>query len=138
MSGGIWLALVAALLQGPSPMRVVDKGDQSNIDEPGQVVARSAAEWEALWQRHSPDRPRPTVDLTRETIVGVFLGSRSTAGFGVEIVAAAIEQGVLVIRYRETRPAAGGIVAQVITSPYHIAALPRHSGEVRFEPAKSF
>jgi hypothetical protein len=66
-------------------------------------------------------------------VVGVFLGSQTTAGFSVEIVSALVEQGVLVVRVRETRPQSDRIVAQIITSPYHLVAVPRHSGDVRFE-----
>jgi len=130
-----WMLMVLAL-QGGSPLRVLEKGDQSNVDEARQVVVRTAAEWKTLWRRHSPDRDQPRVDFEREMAVGVFLGSQSTAGFGVEIVSALVEQGVLVVRARETRPQVDRIVAQVITSPYHLVAVPRHSGDVRFESVR--
>ena len=127
-----WM-LVLLTLQGVPPLRVLEKGDQSNVDEGRQVAVRTAAEWKTLWRQHSPDRDQPRVDFGREMVVGVFLGSRTTAGFSVEIVSALVEQGVLVVRFRETRPKSDRIVAQVITSPYHLVAVPRHSGEVRFE-----
>ena len=127
-----WM-LVLLALQGVSPLRELDKGDQSNVDDAKQVIARTAAEWTALWRRHSPDRDQPRVDFGRDMVVGVFLGTQATAGFSVEIVSALVEQGVLVVRFRETRPQSDRIVAQVITSPYHLVAVPRHSGDVRFE-----
>ena len=126
--------MVAVLaLQGVSPVRVLDKGDQSNVDDAKQVTARTTAEWNTLWRQHSPDRDQPRVDLGRDMVLGVFLGSRTTAGFSVEIVSALVEQGILVVRFRETRPQSDRIVAQVITSPYHLVAVPRHSGDVKFE-----
>ena len=127
-----WM-LVLLALQGVSPLRVLEKGDQSNVDEARQVAVRTAAEWNSLWRQHSPDRDQPRVDFGRDMVVGVFLGSRTTAGFSVEIVSALVEQGVLVVRFRETRPQSNRVVAQVITSPYHLVAVPRHSGDVRFE-----
>ena len=127
-----WM-LVLLALQGASPLRVLEKGDQSNVDEARQVAVRTAAEWNTLWRQHSPDRDQPRVDFGRDMVVGVFLGSRTTAGFSVEIVSALVEQGAVVVRFRETRPQSDRIVAQVITSPYHLVAVPRHSGEVRFE-----
>jgi hypothetical protein len=127
-----WM-LVLLALQGVSPLRVLEKGDQSNVDDATQVAVRTAAEWKTLWRQHSSDRDQPRVDFGRDMIVGVFLGSRTTAGFSVEIVSALVEQGILVVRFRETRPPNDRIVAQVITSPYHLVAVPRHSGEVRFE-----
>jgi PrcB C-terminal len=127
-----WM-LVLVALQGGVPLRVLEKGDQSNVDDARQVALRTAAEWKTLWRQHSPDRDQPRVDFGRDMVVGVFLGSRTTAGFSVEIVSALVEQGALVVRFRETRPQTDRIVAQVITSPYHLVAVPRHSGEVKFE-----
>jgi hypothetical protein len=66
-------------------------------------------------------------------VVGVFLGSQPTAGFGVEIVGASIEGDRMVVRFRSSRPADDAIVAQIVTSPYNLVAVPRHSGEVSFE-----
>ena len=98
-----WM-LVLLAVQGASPLRGLDKGDQSNVDDAKQVTVRTAAEWKTLWRQHSPDRDQPRVDFGRDMVVGVFLGSRATAGFSVEIVSALVEQGVLVVRFRETRP----------------------------------
>jgi hypothetical protein len=127
-----WM-LLALALQGVPPLRVLEKGDQSNVDDAKQVAARTTAEWNTLWRRHSPDRDQPRVDFAREMVLGVFLGSRPTAGHGVEILSALVDQGVLVVRFRETRPPGDRLVAQVITSPYHLVAVPRHSGDVKFE-----
>jgi hypothetical protein len=133
MSTMLWMLIVSVLLQGDAPPRVLDKGDQSNVDDGRQVVARTAIEWTTLWRQHSPDRPRPAVDFAREMVAGVFLGSRPSAGFAVDIVSARDEHGALVVRYRETIPPPGIITAQVITSPYCLVALPRRDGDVRFE-----
>jgi hypothetical protein len=127
------LVLLVLALQGVPPLRVLEKGDQSNVDDAQQVAARTTAEWDTLWRRHSPDRDQPRVNLVREMVLGVFLGSRPTAGFGVEILSALVEQGVLVVRFRETRAPGDRVLAQVITSPYHLVAVQRHSGDVKFE-----
>jgi hypothetical protein len=127
------LVLLVLALQGVPPLRVLEKGDQSNVDDAQQVAARTTAEWDTLWRRHSPDRDQPRVNFAREMVLGVFLGSRPTPGFGVEILSTLDEQGVLVVRFRETRPPGDLLLAQVITSPYHLVAVPRHSGDVKFE-----
>jgi hypothetical protein len=129
------LLFVAAILQGGAPaMRSLDKGGQSNIDDARQAVARTQADWAALWRQHASDRPMPKVDFSKEIVVGVFMGSRPTAGFAIEIVGTREEQGALVVQYKEARPARGLVTAQIITSAYHIAALPKRAGEVKFEP----
>ena len=132
----MFLFLCVALLQGPAaaiPMKTIDAGTQSQIEEPRQVTARSAEEWAALWRQHSWDREAPAVDFAHEMVVGVFLGGRPTAGFGIQIVGVREEHGALVVQYRETRPPSGALTAQVITSPYQLVTLPRRTGDVRFE-----
>ena len=127
-----WM-LVALAFQAPPPLRTLDKGGQTYVDEVRRVTVRTAAEWNTLWRQHSPDRAQPPVDFGREMVLAVFMGSRPTAGFNVEIVGAQVEEGVLVVRVRETRPQRDQILAQVITSPYHLVAVPHHGGDVRFE-----
>ena len=117
-------------------MRTIDKGLQSNVEDTKLVTVRTAAEWTKLWLQHSPDRPQPAVDFSREMVVGVFLGSRPTAGYDVEIVGAREEEGGLVVQYRETAPARGAMTAQVLVLPFQIAAVPARAGAVRFEKVK--
>lgn len=125
--------LLAALLQAPVALRSVDKGDQSNVDEDRQVVVRTQAEWSGLWRQHGPDRPQPVVDFRREMIVGVFLGSRMTSGFAVEIVDVTPAASGHVAHYRVTRPADGAVTAQVLVFPYHLVAVPAHPGPFTFQ-----
>jgi hypothetical protein len=73
------------------------------------------------------------VDWSREMVVGVFVGTVPTAGFRVEIVGYREEGGRVVAGYRETPPARDAITAQVLTSPFALAAIPRRAGDVSFE-----
>jgi len=141
------LALVAGLLQPPPgaprpsipilttvpAMKTIEKGDQSNMDDARQAVVKTAAAWKQLWQQHAPDRPLPAVDFTKEMVVGVFLGSRPTAGYSLEIVNAIEANGTLVVRYRTAAPPRGAMTAQVITSPYHLVVVSLFAGDVKFE-----
>jgi hypothetical protein len=138
---GVTIALSAAALVGsavqPGSPRTIAKGDQSNIESPTQVLARTEAEWVALWRRHAGDRERPPVDYTREMVVGVFMGSRPNAGFSTAIVSSMEVKGVLVVRYRETIPPAGAVTAQILTFPYHLVAIPKAAvTDVKFEQVR--
>jgi len=124
--------LLAAILQASVPIRSLDKGITSQIDVARQAAVRSDAEWNMLWSQHAGDRARPAVDFNREMVLAVFVGTRPTAGFSVEIVGAREESGALVVSYRESRPPAGIVTAQVLTSPYHLVAVPKH-GDVKWE-----
>lgn len=142
---GVALAMVLAQALGernPSLMmleapntRTIAKGDQSNVDDAKQVLVRTEAEWTKLWQQHAPGQPRPVVDFSREMVLGVFMGSRPNAGFSTAIVSAtAAPDGALIVRYTETMPGAGSVTAQILTFPYHLAAIPKSAvTDVKFE-----
>src|SRR5262245_43443670 len=93
-----WLILVLHVMMSAQPAstpRVLDAGDRSQIMAARMLVARTQAEWDALWRDHLPARPQPALDLSREMAVGVFLGSKPTAGYSVTIVSATEERGTV-------------------------------------------
>lgn len=110
----------------------VARGDLSGIDEPRHVVIRTGEAWQTLWTEHGGDTPVPVVDFSRSIVVGVFQGSRPTAGFQVDITRAHVDGDVVVIEYIERRPPGGQPVAQILTAPFHLISLSRDVGEVRF------
>ena len=119
--------------QSADTPRTVDKGEQSNVDSARQVVIRTEADWTKLWQQHSPDRQRPTVDFAKDMVVGVFMGSRSTAGYNISIVSTFAKDGNVLVRYQDSAPRPGMMTAQVLTFPYHLVAIPKAAGDVKFE-----
>jgi len=126
--------LLAAILQATVPMRAIDQGIMSNMDAGRQATARSTEEWAALWNLHAGERTRPSVDFSREIVVAVFMGTRPTAGFSVQIVGVRQEGQALIVSYKETRPAPDALTAQVLTSPFQIVAVPRGTTtDVKFE-----
>lgn len=127
------LIAIVGGMQADTAIRTIDRGVMSNVDAKREVVARTEAEFAALWKSHSADKPAPKIDFSKDMVVGVFMGSRPTGGYVVEIVSASIRGGALVVGYRETSPGRGAIAAQVLTSPYHIAAVPKRAGDVKFE-----
>jgi len=127
--------MLALALQAAAPIAVqtLATDSMSQIEEPQQAVARTPAEWAQLWRKHAGDKTPPKVDFGSQMVVAVFLGSRSSAGYAVEILGTQQAGGVLTIEWRERRPDPGDVVAQVMTSPSHLAAIPKFAGEVRFK-----
>ena len=76
------------------------------------------------------------MDLASRTVVAVFLGTRSSAGYAAEITGTRHDKGALVVEWRERRPEPGTVLAQVLTSPAHIAAIPKFAGEIGVEKAE--
>jgi hypothetical protein len=127
------LALVMAVQSTPLKVTTIARATMSRIDSARQEVARTPAEWAALWKEHAGSTPAPKVDLSKVTVVAVFLGQRMTAGYAVEISDTRMDGSTLVVRWSERKPAADQMTAQVLTSPAHIASIPAFAGEIRFE-----
>jgi hypothetical protein len=120
-------------LEAPST-RTIEKGDQSNVDDAKQVLVRTEAEWTRLWQQHATGRPKPSVDFSKEMVVGLFMGSRPNAGFSTAVTSATAGNGALIVRYTETMPGAGSVSAQILTFPFHLVAIPKADvKDVKFE-----
>ena len=129
----MWLGLVLTLAMQASPIQTIVTDMMSEVDSPKQAVARTPAEWTALWREHAGAKAAPQVDFGSRTVVAVFLGTRSSAGYFVEITGTRPDKGALVVEWRERRPERDQVSAQVITSPAHIATIPIFAGEIRFE-----
>jgi hypothetical protein len=128
----VYFIALLALAAGPE-MTTIARGPMSAITDARQVVVRSSVEWEALWKEHGVTQPLPVVNFSKEIVAAVFLGSRPTGGFNVEILSTRVEGDALIVEYGERRPGRGDIVSQVLTSPFHLVRLPAHKGPVRFE-----
>ena len=120
------LAIVAVVLQAVLPFTTLASGRDSQIAEPQHVVVLNDSEWQKVWKAHS-DQSTAAVDFAQVMVVGVFLGSRPTAGYQVEIRAVRPSAGSIVVEYVERSPESGALVAQVMTSPFHLVTLPRSS-----------
>ena len=122
------------LVQAVLSFTTIARGTVSEIDAPRQVVVRSAEEWAALWKEHGAQEPAPAPDFSTMMVVGVFLGSRPTAGHLVMVTAVALDadRRRVVVQYVERRPAPSDLVAQMLTSPFHLVSIPRDPARVEF------
>ena len=130
------LALLAVLSSHAAPNPVafttVHRGSDSQIESSRNVSIRSSSEWTALWKEHAPGTPATKVDFTRDMVVGVFLGTRPTAGYGVTVARVETQDADLVVTYLEAQPKPGELLTQALTSPVHLVRVPQHKGNVRF------
>ena len=67
-------------------------------------------------QTGAPAAPDPGTG----TLVGVFLGQRSTGGYGVKVTGASASGGTLTLTAQVRAPGAGSITTQALTSPWTI------------------
>jgi len=109
----------------------------SGLDRPARLVVRDAVTWRIVWneiyQRHSPVPSLPAVDFSREAILVVALGSRSTGGYGI-LLAGATQSGTneIAVTVHSSSPGPSCVTTQAFTQPVDIARLPLRAGTVRF------
>jgi hypothetical protein len=125
-------ALCVTVLAAQAPFTSLAKGDLSNQQIAKQVTIRTAAEWKALWNDHGPAEKMPAVEFAKNMVVGIFLGTKPSAGYEVEIVGVRPQDKELIVEYVEKQPGRGTMLAQLLTAPYHLVSVPKHAGAVRF------
>jgi hypothetical protein len=128
---GIAMVIVASVA-AQATFTNVAKGDGSGQQLAKQVTVRTPSEWKTLWKDHAPTETMPTIDFVKSMVVGIFLGTKPSAGHEVEIVAVRHEGKDLVVEYVQKQPPPGTMTAQILTEPYHLVSVPKHEGPVRF------
>src|SRR5687768_5422749 len=121
--------LAASMIMSATPVTytTIARGASSHIESERRAEARTAAEWAKLWQEHSGETKPPAVDFRKEMVVGIFGGTQPSAGYGVTIHRMDARDGHLSVEYRLVRPKPDEMVAQVLTSPFHIVRVPSHA-----------
>lgn len=146
MRGFGWkLALCALLFMSIHPeasetnaIKTIARGAFSGIQEPKQVVVTNQAQWDELWEKHmarnDPKKPAPEVDFSKQTVLFVSAGQKRTGGYSVEISDVRQVDDKTEVTVTTKEPKAGGFNIQALTAPFHIVAVPKINGEVRFRP----
>ena len=123
--------LIAGLFVQTITFSTVASGASSQIDEPKEVVIRTQAEWQTFWRTHST-QPVPVVDFSKSIVAGVFLGMRPTGGYTMAIVAVRKTATGAVVEYVSSIPDKNQMVVQMLTSPFHMVAIPADIQKVEF------
>ena len=131
-----WVTIATAVILQTIAFTNVAQGTSSQIDEPRKVIVRSADEFQALWKSHS-NAPLPKVDFSKSIVVGVFLGMRPTGGYTVGILRVLRTEAGAVVEYIEGGPEKKLMVAQMLTSPFHLVSIPGDVKTVEFKQVSS-
>jgi hypothetical protein len=133
------IALAAAALlffAAPASAQADGDGDSwsgpaSHVEQARQAVLRSDAEWQRLWLEdigRLPPGPLPADSMA----VAVFLGTRPSGGYRVDIPSWSQEDRYLQVEYRETGPGPSDMVIMMMTTPYAVRLVPFSKQEVIF------
>jgi hypothetical protein len=107
----------------------------SGFDEPAELVIRDRAALESAWARafnQVQGNPAPAVDFSRETVILVALGPRTSGGHAVRVDAVTRSGESAVVRYTATSPGPDCMSTQALTSPVEVVRTARIGGAVRF------
>ncbi len=102
---------------------VVARGSQAvGFSAASYTLVSNQDELIALWQRAYGSQltvpPLPEFDYRRETVVALFMGSKPTGGYALDVLDARVEGGELYLDLRVTEPGPGAITTQALTSPW--------------------
>lgn len=123
----------------PSPTDLVwdvmARGNQAlGFESASYQLLTNEAQLLALWSRaHSSQLtvpPLPRVDFQRETVVALFVGTRSTGGYSVDVSSVTEENGELYLDVVFGSPGAGAITTQALTSPWVMVRVQRGGYQV--------
>lgn len=107
------------------PLTTIAQGDSSRVTEARRIIARTEDEWRALWAIHAgPDAVAPAVDLANTVVAAAFAGEKPSAGHTVAISATNHNASGVRLAVQESGPGPGMVSAAVMTSPFHIVAVP--------------
>ncbi len=132
----LWTAATTGAVQGVVFATLV-LGSHSGIRSHTNMVARTEAQWRAIWQQHAagtqPPPRRPAVNFATEMVIAVFAGpSPERTQINVETIT--LQKNQLMVSVRRTFDPANrefNLMGGPDT-PYHIVRLPRSSLRVVF------
>jgi hypothetical protein len=117
-------------------MRVLLNEFSSGMTDSLRVVFSDSASWADAYARVYMNHGRPpsvsNVDFTREMVVLVALGTRSSGGFAIGIDSARSTSTDVGVYVHTTSPGATCGTTAALTQPVHAVAMPRTTLPVRF------
>jgi hypothetical protein len=113
--------------------RVLDAGTDGPSTA-GEIVAKSATEWQEKWSASGATAAAPDVaevDFEREVVVGIFAGEKPSGGWSIDPdVDVKIQNRFGAVNYTVVGPGDGCQSSQAMTSPYLVLAV--RADSVRF------
>ncbi|MGZ8940379.1 MAG: protease complex subunit PrcB family protein [Limisphaerales bacterium] len=118
-------------------MRTIAQGNFSGVQTAMQLVVTNSSQWEKLWREHSaqriPAEPAPEINFEKETVFFVAAGRKRSGGHQIEIAKINPREGETEVIVKSRSPKPGGIQIQALTAPFHVVAVPKIQGNVKFK-----
>ena len=109
------------------PFDVLDAGTHAvGVEARKNYAAYSKEGLEKIWKiAYGTDAPPlPKVDFSKEYVIGVFAGQKSTGGNSATITTVTEAENMRTVAVMLTKPGEDCMVTQSLTNPYQIVAVP--------------
>lgn len=124
--GNVGASAVGADVAEEISFRVLAEGQNATITERKNYAVYTEEDFAALWTRaYGEDAPAlPAVDFDDSYVIGVFAGEQATGGHAIAVSRVTDENAVRTVAIALTRPGAGCMVSQALTSPFQFVLVP--------------
>lgn len=118
---------------------VVTTGQDSGIVTERFEVIKEHSNFTGLWLDHakglSPAPAQPDIDFSQDMVIAVFLGERTTTGYGIKIAGVEEQRESLMVSVKATLPGVDCEIRQELSQPHQIVTVPRSGKVVTFATA---
>jgi len=80
-----------------------------------------------------PGFPIPTIDFSKETVIAVFMGEKTSGGYAVSVESVKEEGEKVIVQIKEVKPGTKDMVTMAITQPFCFAKINNVGKEIVFE-----
>ncbi|WP_316635735.1 protease complex subunit PrcB family protein [uncultured Flavobacterium sp.] len=107
----------------------------TNPTNPVAIVANSQEKMDQYFKKHDktcPNSSDPTIDFTKNFLVGIFSGLKSTSGYTIKMTSIIENKCQLVINFYEKAPLPGETISTAATYPSDFILIPKTSKPIVF------
>jgi hypothetical protein len=104
-------------------IRRIGQWTRTGIGEARRLVIRDANAWAAFWSELGVGE-RPSVDFSRDVVVAVAAGQRSTGGYEIAVDRVSNNNGELTVEVIETVPGPNCMTTASLTQPVDVIVVP--------------
>jgi hypothetical protein len=104
-------------------VRTISSGGYSQAESTSAFAVFDQKTYETRWNETIGNGDRPAVDFSKESVVFLFAGMRTSGGYSIEVRGATLENETLMVDAVIHGPPAGSMVTQAITMPYAVVAV---------------
>ena len=110
-------------------------GNHANENDANQILVKNNETLERIYNQINltqfPGEKIPEIDFEKKTILVLYMGAKSTGGYGVFIENIVASSTEMLVFYKETAPK--GMTTSVLTQPFYIASIAKTNLPIHFQ-----